>query len=143
MIVASGLIFGHLRALDLVEFPGVGPAADCDQMMKRIALLAAWTLAVIVVAFTLGPVSDRPQFGHPQGERFGAFFALGLCWAAAYPRRPWRVLAGLAVAAVLLEGAQALVPGRDPGVPDALAKIIGAAVAVALVAGARRLLRRS
>jgi VanZ family protein len=111
-------------------------------MMKRIALLAAWMLAAMVVVFTLGPVSDRPQFGHPQGERFGAFFALGLCWAAAYPRRPWRVLAGLAIAAALLEGAQGLIPGRDPRLPDAVAKIIGAAAAVALVTGARALLRR-
>jgi VanZ family protein len=131
-----------LRTLDLVEMPGAGPDADCDQMMKRLALLAAWTLAAMVVVFTLGPVSDRPQFGHPQGERFGAFFALGLCWALAYPRRPWRVLAGLAIAAVLLEGAQALIPGRDPRLPDALAKIIGAAGGVALVAGALRLFRR-
>jgi VanZ family protein len=111
-------------------------------MMKRVALLAAWILAVIVVVFTLGPVSDRPQFGHPQGERFSAFFALGLCWAAAYPRRPWRVLGGLVVAAILLEAAQALVPHRDPGVPDAVAKIVGAAAAVGLVAGARQLKRR-
>jgi VanZ family protein len=90
----------------------------------------------------LGPVSDRPQFGHPQGERFAAFFALGLCWAAAYPGRLWRVLGGLALAAVVLEAAQAFVPGRDPGVPDALAKVIGAAAAVALVAAAHRILRR-
>jgi VanZ family protein len=110
--------------------------------MKRIALLAAWILAVMVVLFTLGPVSDRPQFGHPQDERFAAFFALGLCWAAAYPRRPWRVLGGLVAAAILLEVAQGLVPGRDPGVRDALAKIAGAAVAVALVACARRVIGR-
>ena len=111
--------------------------------MKRVALLAAWILAATVVVFTLGPVSDRPQFGHPQGERFGAFFALGLCWAAAYPRRLWRVLGGLVLAAVVLEAAQALVPGRDPGIPDALAKIAGAAAAVALVAGVRRLRRHA
>jgi VanZ family protein len=111
-------------------------------MMKRVALLAAWILAVMVVVFTLGPVSDRPQFGHPQGERFGAFFALGLCWAAAYPRRPLRVVVGLVLAAILLEAAQGLVPGRDPRLADAVAKIVGAAVAVALVAGAAAIVRR-
>ena len=93
------------------------------------------------MVFTLGPVSERPQLGHPQDERFAAFFALGVCWAAAYPARLWRVLGGLVLAAILLEAAQALVPGRDPGVPDALAKVMGAMAAVALVAGAHRIWR--
>lgn len=111
--------------------------------MKRFLLpLAAWVLAACVVLFTLGPASDRPQFGHPQLERFAAFLALGLCWGAAYPRWLGRVLLGLTVAAIGLESAQAFAPGRDPGLPDALAKIGGAMAGVAVIAGLRRLGRR-
>lgn len=106
--------------------------------MKRLALIAALVLSALVVVFTLGPVSDRPQFGHPQSERYLAFMALGLCWAAACPGRLWRVFVALAVAAALLEAAQALAPGRDPRVTDALVKIAGAATGVGLIAVARR-----
>lgn len=142
MIVAVVMIYARPPGPCGVDSHGARRRRAYDEMMKRVALIAAWILAVLVVVFTLGPVSDRPQFGHPQGERFIGFFALGLCWAAAYPGRAWRVLLGLLAAAAMLEAAQGLVPGRDPGAPDALAKMAGAAVAVAIVAGARRTLQR-
>ena len=108
--------------------------------MQRLFLLVAWVLAALIVLVTLGPVSDRPQFGHPQDERFLAFLVLGLCWGATYPFRLWRVFIGVTAAAVLLEAAQALAPGRDPRVADALAKIAGGAAGVALVAVTRSFL---
>jgi hypothetical protein len=111
--------------------------------MKRIFLFTAWVLAAVVVFLTLGPVSDRPQLGHPQFERFAAFCVLGLCWAAAYANQPARVLAGLTLAAIVLEAAQALIPGRDPGLPDALAKVVGAAAGVVMIVAANRLRSRS
>lgn len=108
--------------------------------MKRFfLLLIAWILAALVVFVTLGPVADRPQLGHPQLERFAAFLALGVCWGRVYPARPGRLLLGLTLAAIALELAQALVPGRDPGLPDALAKIGGAAAGVGIAIGLRRL----
>jgi len=105
--------------------------------MQRSFVFVAWVLAALIVLVTLGPVSERPQFGHPQDERFLAFLVLGLCWGATYPNRLWRVFLGVAAAAVLLEAAQALAPGRDPRVADALAKIAGAAAGVAMIAVAR------
>jgi hypothetical protein len=105
--------------------------------MQRSFVFAAWGLAALIVFVTLGPVSDRPQFGHPQDERFLAFLVLGMCWGATYPSRLWRVFVGVAAAAVLLEAAQALAPGRDPRVADALAKIFGAAVGVVMIAVVR------
>ena len=108
--------------------------------MQRSFVFAAWVLAALIVFVTLGPVSDRPQFGHPQDERFLAFLVLGLCWGATYPSRLWRVFIGVAAAAVLLEAAQGLAPGRDPRVVDAFAKIAGAAVGVAMIAIARSFL---
>ena len=61
--------------------------------MKTLSGALAWLLAGAIVFWTLGPVADRPQSGHPQAERFAAFFVLAVCWALAYPRRPWVVLA--------------------------------------------------
>ena len=105
--------------------------------MQRSFVLAAWVLAALIVFVTLGPLADRPKFGHPQDERFLAFLVLGFCWAATYPARLWRVFLGVAGAAILLEAAQALAPGRDPHVADALAKIAGAATGVTMIAIAR------
>jgi hypothetical protein len=108
-------------------------------MNRFLLLLSAWASAAAIVAFTLGPVACRPQFGHPQLERFAAFFVLGVCWGAAFHRRPLRVLAGLTLGAVGLELAQALAPGRDAAAPDALAKVCGAAAGVAAVVLIRRM----
>lgn len=107
--------------------------------MKGLPILAAWLLATLVVVFSLGPSGLRPQFGHPQIERFLGFLTLSLCWGAVVPGRLERVFVALTGAAILLEAGQALVPGRHPGVPDAIAKICGVLVGVALVAVVRRL----
>ena len=94
--------------------------------MSRMFVLSAWALTALVVFLTLGPVADRPQFGHPQLERFAAFFLLAGAWSLALPgRRLWAAL-GLTLAAVLLEWGQAFVPHRDPGLIDAISKMAGA-----------------
>jgi peptidoglycan/LPS O-acetylase OafA/YrhL len=142
MIIGFVMILRDMKPSNVNDSDRGTGAIAYDAGMKRAVVFVAWVLAVLVVAFTLGPLSDRPQFGHPQIERFLAFLALGLCWAAAYPARPWRVLIGLVAAVILLEAAQGVVPGRDPAVPDALAKIAGATTATALLAAARWGLRR-
>jgi VanZ family protein len=98
-----------------------------------LALTAGWGLAVAVVIVTLGPVALRPQLGHPQLERFAAYLALGVIFSLAYPRRPTWVAVGLVLGAVGLEVGQHFVPHRDPGVPDAIAKALGAVVGVLLI----------
>lgn len=142
MIIGFVMIFSDINPTDAVDCGRPAGAIAYDAGMKRVCVFAAWILAALVVLFTLGPISERPQFGHPQIERFLAFLALGLCWAAVYPTRPGRVLAGLVAAAILLEVAQGWV-GRDPGLPDVLAKIAGAITAVALFVAARRSLDRT
>jgi VanZ family protein len=87
--------------------------------------LAAWSLAAFIVFATLGPQSDRPHVGPAQIERFGAYFVTAGAFVFAYPRRPWLIALCVAGAAVLLEMAQLLAPGRDAGVPDAVAKVLG------------------
>jgi VanZ family protein len=92
--------------------------------------------------WTLGPVADRPQSGHAQIERFAAFFVLALLWVSACPRRPVLVLAILSCGAAALEIGQGLVPGRDPGMPDVVAKIAGVACGVLMVVVVKALRRR-
>jgi len=103
----------------------------------RIAwILIAWTLVAGIVFATLGPQSLRPHLGDAQLERFGAYFVTAVALVLAYPRRPWTIALAVVAVAVLLELGQLIVPGRDAGVPDAIAKALGgvsgAAVAAAL-----------
>jgi VanZ family protein len=106
-------------------------------MMSPIRQAAAWLLAAVILLWTWGPVRLRPQFGHPQLERFSAFFALGLAMALVYPERRRWVAAGVVVAAVLLEVGQMLFPGRDAGLRDVLAKMAGGVLGVLLASAYR------
>jgi VanZ family protein len=100
-----------------------------------------WALACFIVFATWGPQSLRPHLGDPQVERFGAYFVTTIAFVFAYPRRPWTIAAAAVAVAVLLELGQLAIPGRDAGVPDAIAKALGGlagdAVAVALLKAGR------
>jgi hypothetical protein len=105
------------------------------------AALLAWTLVIGVVFATLGPQSLRPHLGDPQIERFCAFFITAGACVIAYPRRPMLIALGAVALAVLLECGQIVVPGRDAGLDDALAKALGGAsgaILTALIVGAGR-----
>ncbi len=95
-------------------------------------------LVAFVIFATLAPAGLRPQTGHVRLERFAAFFLLGALLTLAIPRRPWWALAAVCLAAVLLEYAQVLAPGRHARLNDALEKAAGGssgvAAAVALAA---------
>jgi VanZ family protein len=104
--------------------------------MKYLRVAAAWTMLALIVFWTLGPLAYRPKLAPPQLERFGAYLVLGALFVWAYGR-PRLVGALLAVVAVALELGQLLVPGRDAGFPDAMAKVLGAIVGVGLVAVSR------
>ena len=98
-------------------------------------LLAAWGLGLAIVIFTLGPQAWRPHLADAATERFGAYFLAGLAFAAAYPKRRGMIALAMVAAAVLLELAQFAAPGRDPGVPDAIAKAIGGLAGVCVATG--------
>jgi VanZ family protein len=106
--------------------------------LQAAAAAAAWLLLALVAFWTLGPLADRPRLGPAQVERFSAFFALAVFFTLAY-RRPRLVAVSLAIVAAGLEVGQLFVPGRDAGLPDALAKIAGALCGVLAVVVARRL----
>ena len=112
-----------------------GKLALAGSMTKNLAPIVAWSLAAAIMLMTLGPVGLRPQFGHPQLERYLAYAVLGMAFSAAYPRhRGWVALAVIC-GAFGLEAGQLLVPGRDARVPDALAKALGAVCGVLAVIG--------
>ena len=106
--------------------------------LQTLTALAAWVLLGLVALWTLGPIQDRPRLGPPQLERFAAYYALASLFAMSYRRHPRLVAVGIVVVAVALELGQHFVPGRDPGVPDVIAKLLGglAGVIVVVVAGA-------
>ena len=97
-------------------------------------LFAAWGLGLAIVIFTLGPQAWRPHLADAATERFGAYFVAAFAFAIAYPKRRGLIAGAAVVAAILLELAQYTAPGRDPGVPDAIAKAIGGLAGVSVAA---------
>lgn len=97
--------------------------------LRRMLMVLAWGLLLLIVFWTLGPIADRPRLGPPQLERFGAYFLLGGAFSVAYAR-PRLVASALVLVAVGLEFGQLFVPHRDAGIPDAVAKATGAIVGV-------------
>jgi VanZ family protein len=110
-------------------------------LFRRLLIAAAWVLLALTAFWTLGPLKYRPVIGPAQLERFGAYFVLGGLFALAYAR-PWLIAACLMVLAAALEAGQLFVPGRDAGVPDAVAKMLGAATGVGVAVIATHVNRR-
>jgi len=65
------------------------------------------------------------------------FLWLGLCGHSAYPRRPLTVLAGIMLAGVVIELAQAITPWRQADWQDWIADAVGALAASILWRSAR------
>jgi len=96
-----------------------------------VGLAIAWA--------TLCPPAIRPSLGPPDLERFLAFVGIGALGMAAFPTRRMSVLIVLVAIAALLVCGQALVPGRDPRVSDALIKAAGAVTGSLTVLGLARI----
>jgi len=111
-------------------------------LVVGLALAGAAGIAFV----TLCPIGLRPHLGSATQERFGAYFVLGVLVALAAGRRWLGATAVVLLLAFGLEAAQALAPGRDPAMSDALVKalggVLGAAVAQ-LVFPIRRLIART
>ena len=105
-------------------------------------ILIAWALVAFIVFATLGPQSLRPHLGDPELERFGAYFVTAVAFVLAYPRRPWTIALAAVVVAAFLELGQLFVPGRDAGLPDAVAKALGGVSGAAVATAILRMLRR-
>ncbi|QFI68492.1 hypothetical protein EKH55_3618 [Sinorhizobium alkalisoli] len=98
---------------------------------RRAVSLVAWLLLAVVVYSTLSPVGMRPHIGNwVQFERFGAYGALGLSFAMAYPRRRGLVLTVLLAGAAGLELLQMVLPDRHARFGDLAVKMAGTACGV-------------
>ncbi|MGC1302348.1 MAG: hypothetical protein WA840_08230 [Caulobacteraceae bacterium] len=112
--------------------PSIPPA------VRAFAAALGFSVIAIILFSTLSPISLRPKTGHPDLERFAAFFLAGGCLTIAYPRRPFVVGVALVLGACLAEAAQLLAPGRDARVHDAVVKASGGVIGLALAAVATR-----
>lgn len=109
--------------------------------MRGLCRIAAFGIALYIVFVTLGPLSVRPQTGHAQAERFAGYFVLGAIFSLAYPKHRAWIAIGVVVGSIVLELGQLAVPGRDAGVPDAIAKALGGITGTATISGTALVLR--
>lgn len=107
-----------------------------DQVRHAVALAIralVWLLLGAIVIVTLVPVGMRPRTPwSADGERFVAYLLLGMCFVLAYPRRLRIGIVGIAAAAIGLELLQLLAATRDARLVDALVKVAGGEVGIAL-----------
>lgn len=111
-------------------------------MINRFAAVMGWILLVAIALATLSPINFRPQTGHVFLERFLAFVALGAAFIVGYPRRTRFAVCITVLAAVGLEAAQLLAPGRHARVIDAGEKLAGGLVGLMLGAAFSMLLTK-
>jgi VanZ family protein len=125
------------RSIDASAVNGHAPAMIKIARLKRLLPLVAWAGVLAIVFWTLGPVRDRPQLGHPETERFLAYALLGMALTAAYGRHYRLIAIGLVFGAIALEIGQFFVPHRDPHLQDCVAKALGGVSGVAIIMVAR------
>ncbi|OEO30442.1 hypothetical protein VW23_021290 [Devosia insulae DS-56] len=109
----------------------------------RLIPVFAWLLLAAIAFVTLAPIGFRPNTGYsPSIERFLAFGAVGLCFALAYPRRLWLVLALVLGAAIGLEALQLVSASRHGRLFDLAVKLAGGGLGVAAGVLAQRVWQR-
>jgi hypothetical protein len=124
------------------------PHARPERRLARPSpLVVGLALAAIAgIAFvTLCPIELRPRLASPTQERLAAYFVLGVLVTLAAGRHWLGATAVVLILAFGLEAAQALAPGRDPAMSDALVKALGGVLgsaAAQLVFPIRRLAAR-
>ncbi|ETR76235.1 hypothetical protein X566_16850 [Afipia sp. P52-10] len=102
-------------------------------MNPTIFRILAWTSLAMIAFATLSPIELRPESGMPPNiERFFAFAAIGLVFAAAYPRHFWLTLIIVLGAAFLLEILQIASPSRHGRLFDAVVKMSGGTLGLIL-----------
>jgi VanZ family protein len=95
-----------------------------------------WTFGFLVAFTTLLSLLPRAAQIHVHGvgdklEHFLVYLALGLSGTLATDQfKRGYLFFALTILACSLEGLQVLVPGRSPGIPDALASSTGAAAGI-------------
>ncbi len=102
-------------------------------MLQKVIALAAWGLLAFVAYATISPIQDRPTLPTSTNfEHLAAFAVLGAMFSLAYPRRLALLCLIVIGSAVLLELLQLLTPDRHGRVPDAIEKMAGGFVGIAV-----------
>jgi VanZ family protein len=104
-------------------------------MFRTVTATAAWTTLAFIAYATLCPLNERPEldfglFSHP--DHYLALAVAGSLFGLAYPRQMFFVCIVVLGSAVLLELLQLLTPDRHARVMDAVRKIIGGAIGIAI-----------
>lgn len=95
--------------------------------------ILAWLLLIALVIVTIGPISLRPVTPLPtQAERALGLLIVGFVFAIAYPRHLAIVAILVLGTTILLEVAQVFEPSRHGRVIDAVVKLGGGTVGLAL-----------
>jgi hypothetical protein len=131
-----------LQSLDGLKAKGnsaaVFSATSELYLLHRIILIGAWVCFFFVAFATLVPLHLRPQVSHVETwssvlvERVGAYAILGVLFSISYPRRYRFICAVIFGSAVVLEALQVFVPDRDARVMDAVEKLMGGGLGIAI-----------
>jgi VanZ family protein len=102
-------------------------------MLSKLIGLAAWGLLAFIAYATISPIQNRPTWATSTGfEHLSAFAVLGALFTVAYPRQVVLVCLIILVSAVLLEILQLLTPDRHGRISDAIEKMAGGVVGIAV-----------
>jgi VanZ family protein len=102
-------------------------------MFNRLLAVAAWACLAFIAYATLSPIHDRPSLPTSVSfERLAAFAFLGTLFCLTYPRQLILVCLIVLGSAVVLELAQQLTPDRHGRVQDAIVKLAGGIVGIAI-----------
>jgi glycopeptide antibiotics resistance protein len=100
---------------------------------RPVLLAAAWLMLALIFASTVVPIELRPHSPFSANwERLLSFFAVGLLFTLAYPRRLLLVVVLLVGAAIGFEVLQLFAGTRHAHVRDMLVKLAGAVTGVGL-----------
>jgi VanZ family protein len=102
-------------------------------MLSKFITIAAWGLLAFIAYATISPIQNRPTWDTPIGfEHLAAFAVLGALFTLAYPRQAVLVCLIVLGSAVLLELLQLLTPDRHGRISDAIEKMAGGLVGIAV-----------
>jgi VanZ family protein len=107
--------------------------SDMDILIHKLMALAAWGLLVFIAYATVAPIQNRPTLPTSISfEHLAAFATLGALFSFAYPRQVVLVCLVVFGSAILLELLQLLTPDRHGRVADAIEKMAGGVVGIAV-----------
>ena len=102
-------------------------------MFHKLIVAAAWAFLAFIVYASVSPIQGRPTLPASSSfEHLAAFALLGALFCTAYPRHIVLVCLIVLGSALSLECAQLLTPDRHGRVQDAIEKMAGGAVGVAV-----------